>query len=59
MSDKPKSSEELIPQADQQASSQTAQHVGKEGEQAKVLQEQAKQPDQSKVIDQAKESKDQ
>ena len=52
MSDKPHGSEDLVPQADQQASTETAERVGQEGEQAKVInQEQAK--------EQAKQHKEQ
>ena len=49
MTDKPHSSEELVPQADQQASTETAERVGQEGEQAKVInQEKAKDQTQNK-----------
>jgi hypothetical protein len=35
-------SEDLVPQADQKASTETAKRLGQQGEQAKVLNEQAK-----------------
>lgn len=52
MTDKPHSSEELVPQADQQASTETAERVGQEGEQAKVINE-------DKAKEQAKAHKEQ
>jgi hypothetical protein len=42
MADDKHKSDDLVPQADQQASTDTAKKVGQQGEQANVLNEQAK-----------------
>ena len=48
MADKQKSSEELVPQADQQAATDAAAREGKEGAQAHVINEQESEKQKSK-----------